>query len=152
MTKETALDILKNYLYEKRTKVDDDYIASRLREYDNNPTKLLSRIFHELDCSRLMPDSNIPIISTISLTYRSTINEALWVIELMDNQNEMYDRLIAIHTLNLAYEKDNPPPVYKNIARKKPVKKESKAKRESKVVQQKIPINMLKFNLKFNLK
>ena len=155
MTRDICINLLKEYLYERDTTFEQKAWPARLREYDNNPTKLLSRIFIELDCSRKMPDNITPIVSTNSLVYRRSISEALWLIELMDDTNELYDRLAALHALNLSYEKDNPPPVYKN--KKDKVKSKSTKSKQTDLFEKDKPkatrfdkFTNLKLNLKFN--
>lgn len=151
MDKETITRLLNDYLYEKYDAFDERAWPARLKEYDNNSIKLINRIFYELDCTRKMPDGITPIISTNSLVYRRTISEALFVIDFIEECDDFYDKLFDIHNANLNYEKDCPPPVYKNKKSKAP--KASKPKGEKiatpKKESLKIAPDLLKFNIKF---
>ena len=97
--------------------VDKNIINNKIAEIGIE--KYLSQQLLYLDCSRTYNDGT-RAMQTIGYPYRYEINAYLYVIDnCIDyvkhpnlNKQDLYDRLLALHVLNLAYEKDNPPVWY----------------------------------------
>ena len=102
--------------------------------------KFLSQQLIYLDCSRII--NGMRMMQTIGYPYKAEISKYLYALDMIENNNtkmSLYkDKLLAIHTLNLAYERDNPPILYdkEKIVN---TKKENKHPRRRKVKEQTIP-------------
>lgn len=90
-----------------------------------------------LDCSRII--NGMRMMQTIGFTYKLELTKYLYALDKVEDKNQISDykdKLLALHVLNLAYEKDNPPIIYD-----KPIKEKSKSKpaRRRKAKEQTIP-------------
>ena len=116
------INLIKNYVAEKGI---DEFLSQQL-------------IY--LDCSRII--NGMRMMQTIGYPYKAEISKYLYALDMIENNNtkmSLYkDKLLTIHTLNLAYEKDNPPILYdkEKIVN---TKKENKHPCRRKVKEQTIP-------------
>lgn len=132
------IDCLKDYI----TVLDDNdkqMIDNKVAEKGIN--QYLSQQLIYLDCSRVI--NNMRMMQTIGYPYQREITSYLYAVENhAANKQDCIDRLLAIHALNLAYEKDNPPVWYGGKKAKNKWLKDSNATklpRRRKVVEKTIP-------------
>ena len=131
------IELLKDYIIEL-----DRFDISLINKYivEKGIDNFLSQQLVYLDCSRII--NNMRMMQTIGYPYKAEISKYLYALDMIENNNtkmSLYkDKLLAIHTLNLAYEKDNPPILYdkEKIVN---IKKENKHPRRRKVKEQTIP-------------
>ena len=131
------IELLKDYIIELE-QFDINLIKNYVAE--KGIDEFLSQQLIYLDCSRII--NGMRMMQTIGYPYKAEISKYLYVLDMIENNNtkmSLYkDKLLAIHTLNLAYEKDNPPILYdkEKIVN---TKKENKHPRRRKVKEQTIP-------------
>lgn len=131
--------------------IDKDVIRKGAEETFNSQCNFL-------DCSRISA-SGMRLIQTIDATYSLEISKTLYLIYnyLADEKDTYFKKLLSVHNANLAYEKDNPPIVYKDKKRKTSNSKNTKSKenKEQKVSSKakRLAIKAMKLNaLTFKLK
>ena len=101
----------------------------------------LSQQLIYLDCSRIL--QGMRMMQTIGYPYQREITSYLYAVETYaTNKQDCIDRLLGIHALNLAYEKENPPVWYGGKKAKDKWLKDNKATklpRRRKIVEKTIP-------------
>lgn len=131
------IELLKDYIIELE-QFDINLIKKEVAE--KGIDKFLSQQLIYLDCSRII--NGMRMMQTIGYPYKAEISKYLYALDMIENNNtkmSLYkDKLLAIHTLNLAYEKDNPP-VWYDKEKIVNTKKENKHPRRRKVKEQTIP-------------
>ena len=131
------IEILKDYIIELE-QFDINLIKKEIAE--KGIDKFLSQQLIYLDCSRIINDMRM--MQTIGYPYKAEISKYLYALDMIENNNtkiSLYkDKLLAIHALNLAYEKDNPP-IWYDKEKIVNTKKENKHPRRRKVKEQTIP-------------
>lgn len=131
------IKLLKDYIIELE-KFDINLIKNYVAE--KGIDEFLSQQLIYLDCSRII--NGMRMMQTIGYPYKAEISKYLYALDMIENNNtkiSLYkDKLLAIHALNLVYEKDNPPILYdkEKIVN---TKKENKYPRRRKVKEQTIP-------------
>lgn len=101
------IDIIKPYTI-TLDDIDKTMIDNRIAEKGIN--KFLSQQLVYLDCSRVV--NGMRMMQTIGYPYRREISIYLYAIDKIEDKlkvRDLIDRLLALHALNLAYEKGNPP-------------------------------------------
>ncbi len=131
------IELLKDYIIELE-QFDINLIKNYVAE--KGIDEFLSQQLIYLDCSRII--NGMRMMQTIGYPYKAEISKYLYALDIIENNNtkiSLYkDKLLTIHALNLAYEKDNPPILYdkEKIVN---TKKENKHPRRRKVKEQTIP-------------
>lgn len=130
------IELLKDYIIELE-KFDINLIKKEIAE--KGIDKFLSQQLIYLDCSRII--NGMRMMQTIGYPYKAEISKYLYVLDIIEDNTKISlykDKLLNIHSLNLAYEKDNPPILYdkEKIVN---TKKENKHPRKRKVKEQTIP-------------
>ena len=142
------LDVLKDYLIELDF-FARSFIEQRVRKY--GVESVLKNQFESLDCSRHTSTGEL-VQRTDSYAYKNELSQTIEIIKLYgEDKSDLFDRVLALHALNLQYEKEHPPvPVKTKRASSR--KKESKEKKETaaerKAKEKAAKIGKLSLNLK----
>lgn len=139
--------VLSDYLIELDF-FDRSFLEQRVRKY--GVTDVLKAQFEALDCSKKTSRGET-VQQTNGYAYRHEISQTVELIKnYCENKSEMFDRLLALHALNLRWEVDNPPTPakYKRVKGEKAPreKKESSAALKAKAKAAKI--GKLSLNIK----
>lgn len=148
-------DYLENYII-PLDKFDTNLICNDVERLGID--EVIAKYITYMDCSKIYPN-NIRPVQTISYTYYSTISKLLWIIENLiveeKYKQEVLNKIIAQHELNIEFEKENAPILYtKKPFKREKVIKEPKEKKprisaaERKLVTKLAKINSLSFTLK----
>lgn len=149
--KEKNIALINNTFSSYSVSLDKDDIIkiSSLSIYDVQ--KEFNNDLRYINCTRLTED-NKAYIQTIDYTYHYFISRLCYMLEKLDFDDEYVDKLIAIHTKNLEFEKINPPIIYKKKtkSKRKTIKEEkvSKPKVSKPKIDKLKKLSLLTFKLK----
>lgn len=109
-----------------------------------------------LDCTRYSKDGKFRLMQTVGVPYSLELGKAIYIIGVYAYKGE--HKLLECHRMNLEYEKEHPPVIYKDKNIKEPKTKKEKKPREKKPKQtkeerkaSKIAAKIATFNFKVNL-
>lgn len=141
------LSILDDYLLELDF-FSRSFIEQRIRKY--GVTSVLKVQLECLDCSKQTSTGEV-VQRTDSYAYKNELSQTLEIIKNYgENKDDLFDRVLAIHALNLQYEKEHPlTPVKTKRTRKTSEPKEKKeTAAERKLKAQAAKIGKLSLKLK----
>lgn len=125
------------------------FIEQRVRKY--GVKSVLKNQFESLDCSRHTSTGEL-VQRTDSYAYKNELSQTIEIIKLYgEDKSDLFDRVLALHALNLQYEKEHPPVPVKTkrvSSRKKEPKEKKETAAERKAKEKAAKIGALKFSIK----
>lgn len=143
----TDLSILNDYLIDLDF-FSRSFIEQRIRKYGVN--SVLKVQLECLDCSKRTSTGDV-VQRTDSYSYKNELSQTIEIIKNYgENKSDLFDRVLAIHALNLQYEREHPLTPIKNKKTRKT--SESREKKETvaerKLKEKAAKIGKLSLNLK----
>lgn len=85
---------------------------------------------HYLDCTRYTPDGKFRLMQTVGVPYSVELGKAIYIIGAYSYDGE--NLLLERHRMNLEYEKEHPPVIYKDKNKSEPKTKKEKSDKPKK--------------------